>query len=80
MKNPDTYEIDPEDIFEELDPTEPDSLDARIRSGDEIDADELEDEDWESLENYVEHLDDQKADQPERPPEARTENPENDKR
>ena len=80
MKNTDTYDIDPEDIFEELDPTEPDSLDARIRAGDEIDADELEDEDWESLENYVEHLDDKKADQPELPPEARTENPEDNKR
>jgi len=33
MKNPDDQDIDPDDIFEELEPTEPESLDARVRNG-----------------------------------------------
>lgn len=60
MKNPDDQGIDPDDIFEELEPTEPESLDARIRAGDEVDPDELEDEDWDSQQNHLDHLEDLK--------------------
>ena len=42
MKNPDDQDVDPEDIFEEIEPTEPESLEARIRAGEEVDPDELE--------------------------------------
>lgn len=58
MKNPDDQDVDPEDIFEEIEPTEPASLDARIRAGEEVDPDELEDEDWDSQQNHLEHLED----------------------
>ena len=58
MKNPDDHDVDPEDIFEEIEPTEPASLDARIRAGEEVDPDELEDEDWNSQQNHLEHLED----------------------
>lgn len=58
MKNPDDHDVDPEDIFEEIEPTEPASLDARIRAGEEVDLDELEDEDWDSQQNHLEHLED----------------------
>jgi hypothetical protein len=68
MKNPDDQDIDPDDIFEELEPTEPESLDARIRAGDEVDPDELEDEDWDSQLNYLEHLEEKKP-KPPKPPE-----------
>jgi hypothetical protein len=68
MKNPDDQGIDPDDIFEELEPTEPESLDARIRAGDEVDPDELEDEDWDSQLNYLEHLEEKKP-KPPNPPE-----------
>ena len=56
MKNPDDQDVDPEDIFEEIEPTEPESLEARIRAGEEVDPDELEDEDWDSQKNPLEHL------------------------
>jgi hypothetical protein len=62
MKNPDDQ--DPEDIFEEIEPTEPASLDARIRAGEEVDPDELEDEDWDSQQNHLEHLEDLKQAKP----------------
>jgi hypothetical protein len=68
MKNPDDQDIDPDDIFEELEPTEPESLDARIRAGDEVDPAELEDEDWDSQLNYLEHLEEKKP-KPPKPPE-----------
>ena len=58
MKNPDDQDVDPEDIFEEIEPTEPASLEARIRAGEEVDPDELEDEDWDSQQNHLEHLED----------------------
>ncbi len=60
MKNPDDQDVDPEDIFEEIEPTEPASLEARIRAGEEVDPDELEDEDWDSQQNHLEHLEDLK--------------------
>jgi hypothetical protein len=41
MENSDESDYEPEDIFEEIDPTEPPSLDARIRAGDEVAADEI---------------------------------------
>ena len=56
MKNPDDQDVDPEDIFEEIEPTEPESLEARIRAGEEVDPDEFEDEDWDSQKNQLEHL------------------------
>jgi hypothetical protein len=68
MKNPDDQ--DPEDIFEEIEPTEPASLDARIRAGEEVDPDELEDEDWDSQQNHLEHLEDLKQTKPKSPAEA----------
>jgi hypothetical protein len=58
MKNPHDQDVDPEDIFEEIEPTEPASLDARIRAGEEVDPDELEDEDWDSQQNHLVHLED----------------------
>jgi hypothetical protein len=54
----------PEDIFEEIEPTEPASLEARIRAGEEVDPDELEDEDWDSQKNHLEHLEDLKQNNP----------------
>jgi hypothetical protein len=68
MENSDESDYEPEDIFEEIDPTEPPSLDARIRAGDEVDPDELEDEDWDSQLNYLEHLEAKKP-KPPKPPE-----------
>ena len=68
MENSDESDYEPEDIFEEIDPTEPPSLDARIRTGDEVDPDELEDEDWDSQLNYLEHLEAKKP-KPPKPPE-----------
>jgi hypothetical protein len=64
MKNPDDQDVDPEDIFEEIEPTEPASLEARIRAGEEVDPDELEDEDWDSQQNHLEHLEDLKQAKP----------------
>jgi hypothetical protein len=64
MKNPDDQDVAPEDIFEEIEPTEPASLDARIRAGEEVDPDELEDEDWDSQQNHLEHLEDLKQAKP----------------
>ena len=34
MNHPDEQDVDPEDIFEEIEPNEPASLDAKIRGGD----------------------------------------------
>ena len=70
MKNPDDQDVDPEDIFEEIEPTEPASLEARIRAGEEVDPDELEDEDWDSQQNHLEHLEDLKQTPPKPPAEA----------
>ena len=56
MKNPDDQDVDPADIFEELE--------ARIRAGEEVDPDELEDEDWDSQKNHLEHLEDLKQAKP----------------
>ena len=70
MKNPDDQDVDPEDIFEEIEPTEPTSLEARIRAGEEVDPDELEDEDWDSQQNHLEHLEDLKQTQPKPPAKA----------
>jgi hypothetical protein len=64
MKNPDDQDVDPEDIFEEIEPTEPASLEARIRAGEEVDPDELEDEDWDSQQNHLEHLEQTKPKPP----------------
>jgi hypothetical protein len=73
MKNPDDQDVDPEDIFEEIEPTEPASLDARIRDGEEVDIDELTEEDianldWDEIleadRNYVEHLEEKKPKPP----------------
>ena len=64
MKNPDDQDVDPEDIFEEIEPTEPASLEARIRAGEEVDPDELEDEDWDSQKSHLEHLEDLKQAKP----------------
>ena len=44
MENSDESDHEPEDIFEEIDPTESPSIEARIRAGDEVDIDELDDE------------------------------------
>jgi len=71
MKNHDDQGIDPDDdIFEEIEPAEPDSLDARIRAGEEIDPDELEDEDWDSQQNHLEHLEDLRQAKPQPPGES----------
>ena len=50
MENSDESDYEPEDIFEEIDPTEPPSLDARIRAGDEVAADEICYEDYATVE------------------------------
>jgi hypothetical protein len=60
MNHPDDQDVDPSDIFEEIEPTEPASLEARIRAGEEVDPDELEDEDWDSQQSHLEHLEDLK--------------------
>ena len=57
MHNHDEHPGDPEDAFEA---DEPESLDARIRAGDEIDPDELDDTDPEAMDNYLEHLEELK--------------------
>lgn len=57
MHNHEEHSVDPEHAYEADDP-EP--LDARIRDGDEIDPDELDDDDGEALDNYLEHLEEQK--------------------
>ena len=70
MENSDESDNEPEDIFEEIDPTEPPSLDARIRAGDEVAADELDDEfdlslEWntsmEADRAYIEYLERKRA-------------------
>ncbi len=67
MNHPDEQDVDPEDIFEEIEPNEPEPLDAKIRGGEAVDPEELTyeddtntdaDEAWEAQENYLEHLDD----------------------
>ena len=77
MKNPDDQDIDPDDIFEELEPTEPESLDARVRNGEEVDIAELTEEliadlDWDEIleadRNYVDYLEERKP-KPPKPPE-----------
>ncbi len=77
MENSDESDYDPDDIFEELDPTEPVSLDARVRNGEEVDIDELTEEliadlDWDEIleadRNYVDYLEDKKP-KPPKPPE-----------
>ena len=85
MENSDESDYEPEDIFEEIDPTEPPSLDARIRAGDEVDVDELVDEfdlslEWDtSMEAdraYTEHLERKRAkDAPPPPPKPDPEPP-----
>lgn len=77
MKNPDDQDIDPDDIFEELEPTEPESTSAQIRDGEEVDIDKLSEEDIADLDwdeileadgNYVDYLEDKKP-KPPKPPE-----------
>jgi hypothetical protein len=77
MKNPDDQDIDPDDIFEELEPTEPESTSAQIRDGEEVDIDELTEEDianldWDEIleadRNYVDYLEERKP-KPPKPPE-----------
>ncbi len=77
MKNPDDQDIDPDDIFEELEPTEPESTSAQIRDGEEVDIDELTEEDianldWDEIleadRNYVDYLEEKKP-EPSKPPE-----------
>ncbi len=77
MKNPDDQDTDPDDIFEELEPTEPESTSAQIRDGEEVDIDELTEEDiadldWDEIleadRNYVDYLEEKKP-APPKPPE-----------
>ena len=77
MKNPDDQDIDTDDIFEELEPTEPESTSAQIRDGEEVDIDKLSEEeiadlDWDEIleadRNYVDYLEDKKP-KPPKPPE-----------
>ena len=77
MKNPDDQDIDPDDIFEELAPTEPESIDARIRAGDEVDTDELQYSDFADVDeqefcdtedNFRDYLEEKKP-KPPMPPE-----------
>ena len=78
MENSDESDYEPEDIFEEIDPTEPPSLDARIRAGDEVAADEIcyvddatveWDEAWMAERRYNDLLDQKRAkDAPPPPP------------
>lgn len=77
MENSDESDYEPDDIFEELEPTEPESLDARVRNGEEVDIDELTEEliadlDWDEIHeadrNYVDYLEEKKP-KPPRPPE-----------
>ena len=86
MNHPDDQDVDPEDIFEEIEPTEPASLDAKIRGGEAVDPEELTyeddtntdaDEAWEADEDYLEHLEDifhqRKPEDPKPAPEAEPE-------
>ena len=85
MENSDESDYEPEDIFEEIDPTEPPSLSDRIRAGDEVDVDELDDEcdltlDWdttmETERAYTEHLERKRTkDAPPPPPKPDPEPP-----
>jgi hypothetical protein len=77
MKNPHDQDIDPDDIFEELEPTEPESTSAQIRDGEEVEIDELSEEDiadldWDEIleadRNYVDYLEEKKP-KPPNPPE-----------
>ena len=77
MENSDESDYDPDDIFEELEPTEPESTSAQIRDGEEVDIDELTEEDianldWDEIleadRNYVDYLEEKKP-KPPRPPE-----------
>ncbi len=77
MENSDESDYDPDDIFEELEPTEPESTYAQIRDGEEVDIDELSEEDianldWDEIleadRNYVDYLDEKKPEPP-KPPE-----------
>jgi hypothetical protein len=76
MKNPHDQDIDPDDIFEELEPTEPESTSAQIRDGEEVEIDELSEEDiadldWDEIleadRNYVDYLEEKKPKPPEPP-------------
>jgi hypothetical protein len=77
MENSDESDYEPDDIFEELEPTEPESTSAQIRDGEEVDIDELTEEDianldWDEIleadRNYVDYLEDKKP-KPPKPPE-----------
>ncbi len=77
MENSDESDYDPDDIFEELEPTEPESTSAQIRDGEEVDIDKLSEEDiadldWDEIleadRNYVDYLDEKKPEPP-KPPE-----------
>jgi hypothetical protein len=77
MENSDESDYDPDDIFEELEPTEPESTSAQIRDGEEVDIDELTEEDianldWDEIleadRNYVDYLEEKKP-KPPKPPE-----------
>jgi len=77
MENSDESDYEPDDIFEELEPTEPESTSAQIRDGEEVDIDELTEEDianldWDEIleadRNYVDYLEEKKP-QPPKPPE-----------
>ncbi len=77
MENSDESNYEPDDIFEELEPTEPESTSAQIRDGEEVDIDELTEEDianldWDEIleadRNYVDYLEDKKP-KPPKPPE-----------
>jgi hypothetical protein len=77
MENSDESDYDPDDIFEELEPTEPESTSAQIRDGEEVEIDELSEEDiadldWDEIleadRNYVDYLEEKKP-KPPKPPE-----------
>ncbi len=76
MENSDESDYDPDDIFEELEPTEPESLDARIRAGNEVDTGELtydddvraDFDDCTTDQNYSNYLEEKKPEPP-KPPE-----------
>ncbi len=77
MENSDESDYEPDDIFEELEPTEPESTSAQIRDGEEVDIDKLSEEDiadldWDEIleadRNYVDYLEDKKP-KPPKPPE-----------
>ncbi len=77
MENSDESDYEPDDIFEELEPTEPESTSAQIRDGEAVDIDELTEEDianldWDEIleadRNYVDYLEEKKS-KPPKPPE-----------